>query len=57
MSGVDTQSVRSYLLDLQDRIIGAMEVEGGEPFIADSWTREPGGRLEGAAAMTSAARR
>ena len=44
---MEATSVRSYLLDLQDRIIGAMEVEGGEPFIADSWTREPGGRLEG----------
>ena len=44
---MDTEAVRTYLLDLQDRIIGAIEVEGGEPFIADAWTREPGGRLEG----------
>jgi coproporphyrinogen III oxidase len=39
--------VRSYLLGLQARIVAAMEAEGGEPFITDAWTREPGGKLEG----------
>ena len=42
-----TQPVRDYLLGLQDRIISALEVEGGEPFLRDAWTREPGGKLQG----------
>ena len=42
-----TQPVRDYLLGLQDRIISALEVEGGEPFVCDAWTREPGGKLQG----------
>ena len=42
-----TQPVRDYLLGLQDRIISALEVEGGEPFVRDAWTREPGGKLQG----------
>ena len=40
-------SVRGYLLGLQDRIVGALQAEGGEPFLTDAWTREPGGKLEG----------
>jgi coproporphyrinogen III oxidase len=44
---MNTHDVRLYLLGLQDRIIGAMEAEGGEPFITDSWTRPPGERLQG----------
>ncbi|MBC7992737.1 MAG: oxygen-dependent coproporphyrinogen oxidase [Rhizobacter sp.] len=44
---MNTLDVRLYLLGLQDRIIGAMEAEGGEPFITDSWTRPPGERLLG----------
>jgi coproporphyrinogen III oxidase len=40
-------SVRDYLLDLQDRIVAAFEAEGGTPFVADRWTREPGGALTG----------
>jgi coproporphyrinogen III oxidase len=39
--------VRNYLLDLQARIIGAMEAEEGQPFVSDAWTREPGGKLLG----------
>ena len=35
------------MLGLQDRIIGALEVEGGQPFRTDSWVREPGARLQG----------
>ena len=42
-----TAAVRDYLLDLQERIVGAMEAEGGDPFIRDAWQREPGGKLEG----------
>jgi coproporphyrinogen III oxidase len=44
---MDAQRVRGYLLGLQERIVGAMEAEGGEAFITDTWVREPGGRLEG----------
>ncbi len=40
-------AVRSYLLDLQDRIISALQAEEGTPFLRDGWSREPGGRLEG----------
>ncbi len=39
--------VRAYLLGLQDKIIDALQLEGGEPFLSDAWTREPGGKLEG----------
>ncbi|MGY4829803.1 oxygen-dependent coproporphyrinogen oxidase [Sphaerotilaceae bacterium SBD11-9] len=44
---MNTQDVRAYLLGLQDRIIGAMEAEGGEPFITDAWQRPAGERLQG----------
>ncbi|HUG21943.1 oxygen-dependent coproporphyrinogen oxidase [Piscinibacter sp.] len=43
----DTLAVRDYLLDLQGRIVAAMEAEDGMPFIADRWVREPGGPLVG----------
>jgi coproporphyrinogen III oxidase len=43
----DTGAVRTYLLDLQQRIVGALEAAGGTPFLSDAWTREPGGRLGG----------
>jgi coproporphyrinogen III oxidase len=43
----ETGAVREYLLGLQSRIIGAMEAEGGDPFVTDHWVREPGGKLEG----------
>ncbi|MFT7721963.1 MAG: oxygen-dependent coproporphyrinogen oxidase [Roseateles sp.] len=39
--------VRAYLLDLQQRIVTALEAADGNPFLRDAWTREPGGRLEG----------
>ena len=42
-----TAAVRDYLLDLQERIVAAMEAEGGDPFIRDAWQREPGGNLAG----------
>ena len=44
---MDTTAVRTYLLDLQSRIVAAMEAEDGAPFISDAWQREPGGKLEG----------
>jgi coproporphyrinogen III oxidase len=44
---MSTQAVREYLLGLQDRIIGALETEGGQPFRSDAWVREPGARLQG----------
>jgi coproporphyrinogen III oxidase len=44
---MDTQAVRTHLLGLQERIVTALEAEGGEPFVSDAWTREPGGPLEG----------
>ena len=39
--------VREYLLGLQGRIVDAMQAEGGDAFVGDSWQREPGGKLEG----------
>ncbi len=44
---MNTNDVRQYLLGLQDRIVSAMEEEGGEPFITDAWHRPVGGALEG----------
>ena len=43
----DTHAVRLYLLDLQQRIVSALQDADGQPFIKDAWEREPGGRLEG----------
>ncbi|MFL6573403.1 MAG: oxygen-dependent coproporphyrinogen oxidase, partial [Burkholderiales bacterium] len=39
--------VRDYLLGLQDRIVAALEAEGGDVFLRDAWQRPSGGRLEG----------
>jgi coproporphyrinogen III oxidase len=44
---MDRQLVRDYLLGLQERIVKALEVEEGSPFMSDRWVREPGGKLEG----------
>ena len=44
MSAATTLSaVREYLLGLQERIVSAMEAEGGEPFGSDRWQREAAG--------------
>ena len=40
-------AVRSYLLDLQQRIVSALEAADGQAFLLDEWVREPGGRLQG----------
>ncbi len=39
--------VRAYLVELQERIVAALEAEGGEPFVSDRWQRPPGGPLQG----------
>ncbi|KQW02252.1 oxygen-dependent coproporphyrinogen oxidase [Rhizobacter sp. Root1221] len=44
---MDFSAVRQYLLGLQDRIVAALEAEGGDTFATDAWAREPGGPLEG----------
>jgi coproporphyrinogen III oxidase len=43
----NTAAVRDSLLDLQARIVTAIELEDGQPFLTDAWQREPGGKLEG----------
>ncbi|MCW7539289.1 oxygen-dependent coproporphyrinogen oxidase [Aquabacterium sp. A7-Y] len=45
--GTDSEAVRAYLLNLQDRIITTLEAEDGKAFLRDAWTRPSGGRLEG----------
>ncbi len=44
---IDTLAVRTYLLELQQRIVTALQAADGNAFMTDSWEREPGGRLEG----------
>ena len=39
----DVAQVHRYLIGLQDRIVHALEVADGQPFIRDQWTREQGG--------------
>jgi coproporphyrinogen III oxidase len=40
---IDSAAVKTYLIDLQARIIGALERFDGKPFRADSWDRPGGG--------------
>ncbi|MDE2370125.1 MAG: coproporphyrinogen III oxidase, partial [Burkholderiales bacterium] len=47
MNAIDIGAVRAYLLDLQNRIVGAFEAEDGRPFVVDAWQRPAGGALEG----------
>ncbi|MDE2160449.1 MAG: coproporphyrinogen III oxidase, partial [Burkholderiales bacterium] len=47
MNAIDIGAVRAYLLDLQNRICGALEAEDGRPFVVDAWQRPAGGALEG----------
>jgi coproporphyrinogen III oxidase len=42
-----SEPVREYLLDLQSRILGALERADGHAFRRDAWSRPAGGRLEG----------
>ena len=39
----DRAAVKAYLLDLQARIVAALEAFDGKPFVTDSWTRPAGG--------------
>ncbi len=44
MSTIDIESVKNYLLELQNTICSALEeVDGGKGFQEDSWQREEGG--------------
>lgn len=44
MSQPDTQAIKNYLLDLQDRICaGIAEEDGSASFLEDNWEREAGG--------------
>lgn len=43
MSAPDAGRVRAYLLDLQQRIVAALEAIDGLPFRTDEWTRAEGG--------------
>ena len=44
---MNSARVREYLQGLQDRIVAALEAEGGDPFVRDAWQRDTGGKLEG----------
>ena len=43
MSAPNPPAVKSYLLDLQRRIVEALEQVDGLPFLQDAWTRAEGG--------------
>jgi coproporphyrinogen III oxidase len=42
---MDSAAVRRYLLDLQARIVAAVEAEDATPFLRDAWAREAGGSM------------
>ncbi len=42
-AAIDTPAVKAYLLDLQARIVAALEAADGLPFRTDSWDRAEGG--------------
>ena len=44
---MDTQAVRAYLLDLQDRITTAASALDGGTFVTDAWEKPPTERLRG----------
>ena len=39
----DLEAVRTFLVDLQNRIVGGLEAEEGQAFKRDAWTRDSGG--------------
>jgi coproporphyrinogen III oxidase len=43
----DITAVRDYLVQLQERIVEAVETEDGKRFLRDAWQRPGGGPLEG----------
>ncbi|MDE2614201.1 MAG: oxygen-dependent coproporphyrinogen oxidase [Burkholderiales bacterium] len=47
MATIAAAGVRAYLLELQARIVGALEAADGKAFVADGWTRAAGAPLEG----------
>lgn len=47
MSSIDLSSVRSFLLDLQERITDAIANEDGQAFVADHWQKGPADMLQG----------
>jgi coproporphyrinogen III oxidase len=47
LTPADIGRVRDYLLDLQRRIVEALESAGGAPFLRDAWVRPADGRLTG----------
>ena len=47
LPAVDIAGVRSFLLALQQRIVGAIGELDGQPFVADHWQKEPGEPLQG----------
>ena len=44
---IDTQAVKQYLLDLQDRITSATSEVDGKPFITDAWEKPKDSKLQG----------
>jgi coproporphyrinogen III oxidase len=44
---IDTQAVKHYLLDLQDRITSATSEVDGKPFITDAWEKPKDSKLQG----------
>jgi len=44
---IDTQAVKSYLLDLQDRITHATSEVDGKPFVMDAWEKPKDSKLQG----------
>ncbi len=42
-TAIDTASIKAYLLDLQARIVAALEAADGLPFRTDAWERPEGG--------------
>ncbi len=46
-TALSNDTVRAYLLDLQERICSTLQAQDGHAFITDAWERPPGGKLEG----------
>ncbi|WP_108508924.1 oxygen-dependent coproporphyrinogen oxidase [Polynucleobacter acidiphobus] len=44
---IDTQAVKHYLLDLQDRITSATSAVDGKPFVMDAWEKPKDSKLQG----------
>ncbi|MEO5607986.1 MAG: oxygen-dependent coproporphyrinogen oxidase [Polaromonas sp.] len=47
MNSLDLLSVRNFLLGLQERITNAIAAVDGNPFLTDTWQKEPGELLQG----------